>query len=70
MNCFNLRKLLHFHNKCGIWEFYLNDFYFLGINPNIQVIDKLFNELISFTAKIIYTWLIFHEVLVKILHFY
>lgn len=45
-------------------------FLFFGINPNIQVIDKLFNELISFTAKIIYTWLIFHEVLVKILHFY
>ena len=34
-----------------------------GINPDPQVIDKLFKELILFTARAAYAWLIFNELL-------
>ena len=34
-----------------------------GINPAPQVIDKLFKELILFTAKAALAWLIFNELL-------
>ena len=34
-----------------------------GINPDPQVIDKLFKELILFTARAAYAWLIFNKLL-------
>ena len=34
-----------------------------GINPDPQVIDKLFKELILFTARAAYAWLFFNELL-------
>ena len=34
-----------------------------GINPDMQVIDKLFKELILFTARAAQDWRIFNELL-------
>ena len=36
-----------------------------GINPDPQAIEKLFKELILFTAKAAYAWLFFNELLSK-----
>ena len=37
--------------------------YVFGISPDPQVIDKLFKELILFTARAAYAWRIFNELL-------